>query len=118
MKAERYLRVDKREFLMEVLVVRLVKLLRITCIFLYLGNVQTEHSPSRAFAVLKRDLKLHSRGRDTYSCNKLKLKTGKLTHISRALCARQCGCLMLESAPGHNGNVPTRILEPSSKGAG
>lgn len=74
--------------------------------------------PAGHFSVLKRDLKLHSCGRDTYSCNKLKLKTGKLTHISRALCARQCGCLMLESAPGHNGNVPTRILEPSSKGAG
>lgn len=38
MKAERYLRVDKREFLMEVLVIRLVKLLRITCIFFIFGE--------------------------------------------------------------------------------
>lgn len=39
MKAERYLRVDKREFLMEVLVIRLVRLLRITCIFFYIWGM-------------------------------------------------------------------------------
>lgn len=59
MKAERYLRLDKREFLLQVVVIRLVKLLRIIClVFSILGVVEdlTEHSPSRAFAVLRRDL--------------------------------------------------------------
>lgn len=59
MKAKRYLRVDKREFLLQVLVIRLVKLLRtVRLVFYILGVVEdlTEQSPSRAFAVQKRHL--------------------------------------------------------------
>lgn len=40
MKAKRYLRVDKREFLMEVLVIRLVKLLReLFALFFYIWGM-------------------------------------------------------------------------------
>jgi len=59
MKAERCLRVDKREFLLQVAVIGLVKLLRIVClVFDILGVVEdlTEQGPRRTFAVLKRDL--------------------------------------------------------------
>lgn len=59
MKAERYLSVDKREFLLQVLVIRVVKLLKSIFLVSYiLGVVEdlTGKSSSRAFAVLKRDL--------------------------------------------------------------
>lgn len=39
MKAERYLRVDKREFLLQVVVIRLVKLLRIICLVFSIRGV-------------------------------------------------------------------------------
>lgn len=58
MKAERYLRVDKREFLLQVVVIRLVKLLRelFVLAFMFWSGSGSEHSPSRGLAVLKGDL--------------------------------------------------------------
>lgn len=56
MKAERYLSVDKREFLLQVLVVRVVQLLKPIFLVSYiLGVVEdlTGKRHSREFAVLK-----------------------------------------------------------------